>query len=304
MNPIEFFTKNEFQAAKMILESSPMLRGVSSCAIDELVAGGVIEEIAKGTNLITQDDTTKDLFFLLEGEVDVLINNRGVASRKPPNHVGEMSVVDITAKRSATVQALNRVVYLKIDHSSFFPAANKYPRIWQNISIELADRLRQRGEKIDEKKQIPVLFIGSSTEYLDTAHAIQNAMIHDDVSVNVWSDDIFRPSEGSLVTLEEQAERSDFALFLFGPDDVTISRDAETDAPRDNVIFELGLFMGCLTSKRVYFAKEVGKQLKIPSDLFGITPIDYKKKPGESVNVSVQPICHKLRQMISMFGAR
>lgn len=303
MNTIEYFKSNDYQVARLILEGCPMLKGIPD-AVPDILAASSIEEANKDTKIIEQNDTSKDLFILLEGEVDVLINNRGVVRRKPPNHIGEMSVVDVIARRSATVLSLERIVFLRINHTAFIPIANKYPRIWQNISVELAERLRQRGEKVDEKKAIPVLFIGSSAEYLNIAHAIQTGMVHDDISVNVWSDDVFRPSVDSLTALEEQAERCDFALFLFGPDDVVISRETESQSPRDNVVFELGLFMGCLTSNRVFFAKEIGKDIKIPSDLFGITPIEYKRKQGESIDVSVQPICHELRKMVSLLGVR
>ena len=48
------------------------------------------------------------------------------------------------------------------------------------------------------------------------------------------------------------AGRADFAAFIISPDDTVISRDAENLAPRDNVIFELGLFMGVLNRQRVF----------------------------------------------------
>ena len=164
--------------------------------------------------------------------------------------------------------------------------------------------MRQRGELVDAKGTIPRLFIGSSGEYLSVAYAIQEGLMRTDIIVNVWSQDCFRPSDGTLASLEGEAVKCDMALFLFGNEDLTISRGEESGSPRDNVVFELGLFIGKLSSKRVFFAKEVDISIKMPSDLFGITPIDYRRKPGEDLAISVQPICNKISKLAEELGTK
>ncbi len=303
MDRIKYFSETDSKNTVSVLERCQLFVGAHD-AINDIAGVGIHEAHETGRAFIEQNDRTKDVYFLLEGEVDVLINGRGIATRCAPTHVGELAVVDPTAKRSATVIPLEDCILLRVQEQDFINIANKFPRIWQNIAAEIAERLRQRGELVDTKEVCSRIFIGSSSEYLETAYAIQEGMLHSNISVNVWSQDCFRPSEGTLLSLEREALNSDFALFIFGNEDLVISRDIETEAPRDNVVFELGLFTGKLSSERVYYAKEIGVDLKIPTDLLGITPISYRKKDREPLSVSVQPICNKLIQMAKMHGTK
>lgn len=87
---------------------------------------------------------------------------------------------------------------------------------------------------------------------------------------------MFGPSRIPLEDLIRQTREADFALFVFGPDDKIASRYQEHAAPRDNVIFEMGLFLGRLGRDRVFMVKDHDVDLKIPTDLVGLRPITYK----------------------------
>ena len=273
-------------------------------AIDDAINSGAVEHFDAGVAFIEQGERDKVIYFLLEGEVDILVNGRGIARRTAPDHVGEMAVVDPISKRSATVVTLEPCVLLRIEEERFTELANQYPRIWRNIAAEIAGRLRQRGKLVDKKSSTPRLFVGSSAEYLSVSHAIQEGLLHSDISVKVWTQDVFRPADFTLAALEREAMNSDFALFLFGNEDLVISRDDEQACPRDNVVFELGLFSGMLSSKRVYFAQEIGVEIRVPSDLAGVTPIPYKRKSGEDLSVSVQSICNRLLRLANQLGTK
>lgn len=56
-------------------------------------------------------------------------------------------------------------------------------------------------------------------------------------------------------------------MFILAPDDMTFSKDETKPAPRDNVLFESGLFMGVLGRERVFLVYDQAVGLKIPSDL-------------------------------------
>ena len=60
----------------------------------------------------------------------------------------------------------------------------------------------------------------------------------------MWTDGVFRASWYPVESLEAQIDQSDFAIAIVQPDDITIKRGVEVATARDNVIFELGLFIG------------------------------------------------------------
>src|ERR1700743_3620743 len=97
----------------------------------------------------------------------------------------------------------------------------------------------------------PTVFIGSSVEALDIAKAIQANLQHT-ANSTVWDQDIFVPAAYTLESLETEIKNSDFAIFVFRPDDVLKIRNIRKSAVRDNVLFELGLFTGFLGRDRCF----------------------------------------------------
>lgn len=73
-----------------------------------------------------------------------------------------------------------------------------------------------------------------------------HALLDHDAEVTVWHQGVFGPSGGSLESLVEMAPTFDFAVLVLTPDDVVTKRDKSKNAPRDNVLLELGLFIGIL----------------------------------------------------------
>ena len=89
----------------------------------------------------------------------------------------------------------------------------------------------------------PTVFIGSSSEGLDIAEAVQ-ALLDNDCEVTVWTQGVFLLGLSNLENLTRKLGQYDFAVLVLTPDDLVKSRGVEQAAGRDNVIFELGLFMG------------------------------------------------------------
>ena len=65
-------------------------------------------------------------------------------------------------------------------------------------------------------------------------------------------------------------------MLVLGPDDEVVSRNEKSDAPRDNVILELGLFMGALSHERTFMIIPREYDIKVPTDLRGLTSLSYK----------------------------
>jgi hypothetical protein len=120
----------------------------------------------------------------------------------------------------------------------------------------------------------PRVFIGSSTEGLEVARALQSALYYDSEPV-IWSQGVFGLSGGTLETLVAECDQFDFAVFVLSADDLIERREQSGNVPRDNVLFELGLFMGRLGRDRTFFVHCRTDKLLIPTDLAGVTAASY-----------------------------
>ena len=145
----------------------------------------------------------------------------------------------------------------------------------------------------------PTLFIGSSVEALPVAYAIQQELEFS-TEPTVWSQGIFDLSKSTLQSLIESLDRFSFAVFVFQGDDLLKLRDSEQQSVRDNVLFELGLFIGRLGESRTFFIVPRGEEsLRIPTDLLGISHGSYDPNRGDgNLRAALGPACSQIRQAI------
>lgn len=285
------------------LRRQPLVQGDSDIAAN-LANHVSVDGLAAKDILINQGEPDDDLFFILAGRVSVTVNGREVAIRTANQHVGEMCIVDPSGCRSATVTALEDTVIAKIGEPFFLTLAQAKPELWKRIAVELCVRLRQRGSLIQAPNPRPVLFVGSSAESLPVARALVTELRHEDWLVRPWTSGVFQAGNTTIDDLAGQVATSDFAVMVFTPDDQVISRKGDWEAPRDNVVFELGLFMGALTRQRTFILKPMNVDLKIPSDLYGINTLEFKPGRAEELSATVVPACNELRIIINRLGVR
>jgi len=286
-----------------------VLRGFDLVEHDESLAekianAGTLVVFAQDDILMAQGDAENDVYFILTGDVDVVVNNRHIAIRKDGETVGEMALLSPSEPRSATVSARTSVVALKLREPDLRQFADEHQHIWKSIAQTVADRLRQRSEMLSQPNLNPKLFIGCSAESLPIARAIQLGLKHDKITVQIWTDGVFGPSTIPIDGLLSIVRETDFAVFVFDEDDVVESRGAEFTAPRDNTIFELGLFMGSLERNRTFIVKGQSSDVKIPTDLLGITPITYVEDESGKFSTVMGPVCTELREVIKKLGTR
>lgn len=266
--------------------------GDSAIAAD-LTAVAQLQELAAGELLIRQDAPDNDLFLILSGALRIVVNGRDVAVRRPTEHVGEMAIVDSSSPRTAHVIAPERSLVAKISEAEFIRIANTRSEIWRAIAIQLCRRLNERKRFHPEPNVKPVVFIGSSTEQLPIAEAVKAAIPSALADVNLWSRGVFTASHSTMDDLDAQLRVSDFAVLIAGPDDKVTSRGVVSEAPRDNVIFELGLCMGALSRFRTFLLVPGGNKIKIPSDLLGLTLIYFDSAatdPAAAVGKAVEEL--------------
>lgn len=152
-------------------------------------------------------------------------------------------------------------------------------------------------------KKRPYVFIGSSTEGLDAAKAVQANLEHA-AETHIWSQGLFGLSGGSLESLVKATEKFDFAILLLTPDDLTTCRGQENSSPRDNVIFELGLFIGAIGRDRVFIIVDREAQIKLPSDLAGITPATFVRPASGTMQSALGTACTQIEDVLKKMGNR
>ena len=171
-----------------------------------------------------------------------------------------------------------------------------------SLAVKSLGQVSSRGlTKI--MKQRPFVFVGSSVEGLEIAKAIQSNLDFSCES-QIWSQGLFGLNEGTLTTLVDSLERFDFAILVLTSDDLTLSRGTEQRSPRDNVVFELGLFIGGLGKDRVFMVVDRSARIKLPSDLAGITPATFERPIAGTMQSAVGAACTAIDSRIKELGPR
>jgi hypothetical protein len=148
----------------------------------------------------------------------------------------------------------------------------------------------------------PRIFLGSSGKQAKLLQALTRGL-EDVAHVEPWTTS-FNPGTTTLERLLELTREVDFAAFVFAQDDWTTNSPAAAPAPtpgqaspRDNVVFEAGLFGGVLGMRRTFILHASGA--KLPTDLLGLTAVRYD---GSTAAAEMKVVCQKLRSAIENEG--
>jgi len=145
----------------------------------------------------------------------------------------------------------------------------------------------------------PRVFVGSSKEQLPLSYAVQDCLAHD-ADVTVWTQGVFEVSKSALESLLAALDRMEYGVFVFAPDDLVTMRGKKMQAARDNVVFELGLFMGRLGRGHGFVVAPEGYNLHVPTDLLGTTPALYDSNRAKSEPApALATACNQIRAIIS-----
>ena len=146
----------------------------------------------------------------------------------------------------------------------------------------------------------PRIFLGSSGQQEKLLQALTRGL-QDIADVDPWTT-VFNPGVSTLDRLVELTREVDFAAFVFAQDDWTSKGAAPETAsgeasPRDNVVFEAGLFGGALGMRRTFILHANGA--KLPTDLLGLTSVRYDPDTTPAI---VRQINQTLRKAIETEG--
>jgi hypothetical protein len=143
----------------------------------------------------------------------------------------------------------------------------------------------------------PKVFIGSSSSGLKTARAIQNRL-SEAADPTVWKDENWL-GKGTLEHLMSILNKYHFGVFILRPDDVLEIKGETKGATRDNVLLELGLFMGKHGREKVFIVSQDDENLRIASDLLGINFAPFSADSDTDLTVS----CNKILDQIEVIWA-
>ncbi|UTA49122.1 nucleotide-binding protein [Simiduia sp. 21SJ11W-1] len=148
----------------------------------------------------------------------------------------------------------------------------------------------------------PRLFIASSIESLPVAEAV-NVNLDHELEVTLWKNGTFKLSSTAIDDLVEKSSVVDFALFIFAPDDIATIRSRSEHVVRDNVLFEMGLFVGAIGKSRSFILKPRNTEMHLPTDLLGVTPADYdaSRSDGDLVSATNRA-CSLIKAQIETLG--
>jgi hypothetical protein len=146
----------------------------------------------------------------------------------------------------------------------------------------------------------PMLFIGSSVEGKRIAECIQATLEHE-VESTLWTQGIFQPSSTTIESLVDQARLFNYAVIVLTPDDVLIKRGVEHRAPRDNLLFEVGLFTGMLGRARTFIVHPRNEDLDFPTDFRGVTMIDFDpNRADKNLLAAIGPACTRMKAAMGL----
>lgn len=301
---LERFQGDAGRALRIDVLGQQSIVGKEPKLAEELADLVELRHLDAGEILIEQNGDDNDIFFIVSGSFSIHINGRRYGLRGRGDHVGEMAAIEPTQLRSATVIAEEPSIVAKVSAQQFATLAMTYPLMYREIARSLSRRLLERNKFIGTFRDKIRVFIISSKEALPVARIVQNAFEYDPFHTTLWTEGTFRVMNYTLQDLEAKVDDSDFAVAIAHADDHTQNKDRNTDwpSPRDNVVFELGLFMGRLGRQRAILMEPRTEKLKLPSDLTGITTIPYRFESGMDAATLMAPACDKLRQHVLNLG--
>jgi hypothetical protein len=148
----------------------------------------------------------------------------------------------------------------------------------------------------------PLVFIGSSSEGKEIAEHLQLAL-EPVADCEVWDQGVFELGGDALGSLLKAAERFDFGVFVMTADDQVTKRGEVSMVPRDNVVLELGLFLGSVGRQRSIIVLERAG-VAFPSDLAGITVAQFRRRDPRNPRAEVGPAATLIKERVSELGIK
>jgi predicted nucleotide-binding protein len=270
----------------------------------EIAACGELRQVEPGEEIIREGGADNHISFIISGSFDTIVRGWRVAQRGAGNSIGEISAVQASEPRSATVKAKETSVLCVLTEAQLNHLGNSYPEIYRRLSQELARRLLEGNNLVSASCENLSVLIVSAIEGLPIARTIQTAFEYDPFFVQVWKNGIFLDSGYPLESFERALERADFAIVVSSSEGVLQKKADGSDSPSSNIVFELGFLMGKLGRHRTLLLEPRNQRIDLPANIGIVETLSYPVSEGAPALAAMQPTCEQLRSQIKQYGPR
>ena len=143
------------------------------------------------------------------------------------------------------------------------------------------------------------IFVASSSEAKIEDQFIRGILEDNNIKVITWKE-VFHTGEFNLESLLNITEQIHGAIIILTCDDALWYREASNMAPRDNILFEMGLFMKALGRKHtalIFCENEKGEMPKSPTDILGLNVIYFENDKKAKNTIKLETWLHQFKQI-------
>jgi CRP-like cAMP-binding protein len=127
-----------------VLAEVPLFAGLSKDDLREVGRQATRLTLSKGSELTHQGGIGREFIIVLEGTVDVLIDDEAVATCGAGDFFGEIALLE-DGQRVATVVAKTDVVVDVVNRAEFSTLVAEYPQIGETIRAAMEQRLSENA---------------------------------------------------------------------------------------------------------------------------------------------------------------
>jgi len=131
-----------------VLKGVHLFEGVSDKTLGVIASQMKKFDFPAGTSVIEEDMTAKfgRMYVILSGTADAIVHDETIASLRPGDHFGEMSMLD-GGPRSATVFATSDLSTMGMSSWNMRSVLKEHPDLALHVIQVLAARLRTANER-------------------------------------------------------------------------------------------------------------------------------------------------------------
>ncbi|MFT3746945.1 MAG: nucleotide-binding protein [Agriterribacter sp.] len=146
-----------------------------------------------------------------------------------------------------------------------------------------------------ERKSV---FICSASSALDIALCFKKKL-SDEHDVFIWKEGAFGLTEHYLESIAKASQRYEFAVILLTPEIKTAIADGFKIFAKDNVIFEMGYFLGTFGRSRTFFVVEKSEDFKLPSYIDGINCAEFVRPSSiDLLDIELISACNAVKTVL------